>query len=534
MSESEESRFIRNTSCEKCGSSDAKAEYSNGTSYCFSCSTWTGSNGGATPTAPKVRTGSLAAYDNMDCVPLEARGINQETATKFGVRVGKLNGKIVQAFPYFRNGELIAFKAKDRDKNFSIAGEGQKLPFFGQHLWPTRGKKLIVTEGELDALSMSQVQGNKWPVVSVPNGAAAAAKVFRQNLEWLDGWDEVIIMFDMDKPGREAADACAEILRPGQAKIAELPMKDANEMLMAGKTKELMSAMWDAKEYRPDGIVSGKDLWSLVAKEDVTATVDYPFSGMNTKTRGLRQGELVTITSGSGVGKSALVRELAYHIMQQGETVGMIMLEENPRRTALGLMGLYLNKPVHISREGVTQPELREAYEKVVGTDRLYLYDHFGSTEVENMLNKVRYMSKGLGCKWIFLDHLSILVSGLEGGDERRMIDNAMTMLRTLVEETGIGLILVSHLKRPSGDTGHEEGAATSLSQLRGSHAIAQLSDIVIGLERNQQGEEPNVTTVRILKNRHTGDTGTCGKIFYDHNTGRLSEHAFVPETMGF
>jgi twinkle protein len=169
-----------------------------------------------------------------------------------------------------------------------------------------------------------------------------------------------------------------------------------------------------------------------------------------------------------------------------------------------------------------------------VGTDRLYLYDHFGSTEVENMLNKVRYMSKGLGCKWIFLDHLSILVSGLEGGDERRMIDNAMTMLRTLVEETGIGLILVSHLKRPSGDTGHEEGAATSLSQLRGSHAIAQLSDIVIGLERNQQGEEPNVTTVRILKNRHTGDTGTCGKIFYDHNTGRLSEHAFVPETMGF
>jgi twinkle protein len=137
---------------------------------------------------------------------------------------------------------------------------------------------------------------------------------------------------------------------------------------------------------------------------------------------------------------------------------------------------------------------------------------------------RVRYMAKGLGCRWVILDHVSIVVSGLETDNERKTIDEIMTKLRTLVEETGIGLILVSHLKRPQGNSGHEEGAVTSLSQLRGSHAIGQLSDMVIGLERNQQGDDPNLTTVRVLKNRWTGETGEACYLRYDRETGRLSE----------
>jgi twinkle protein len=96
-------------------------------------------------------------------------------------------------------------------------------------------------------------------------------------------------------------------------------------------------------------------------------------------------------------------------------------------------------------------------------------------------------------------------------------------MLRTFVEETKCGLLLVSHLKRPDGKS-HEEGGATSLSQLRGSHAIAQLSDMVIGLERNQQSDNPNETTIRVLKNRFSGDTGLAGTLIFNKLTGRLTE----------
>jgi twinkle protein len=133
-------------------------------------------------------------------------------------------------------------------------------------------------------------------------------------------------------------------------------------------------------------------------------------------------------------------------------------------------------------------------------------------------------MAKALDVDYIVLDHLSIVVSGLGDGDERRMIDNTMTKLRSLVEECNIGMIVVSHLKRPEGK-GHEDGAATSLAHLRGSAAIAQLSDIVLGLERNQQDPtNKNVTALRVLKNRFTGDTGLCCHLQYDKDTGRMEE----------
>jgi twinkle protein len=202
----------------------------------------------------------------------------------------------------------------------------------------------------------------------------------------------------------------------------------------------------------------------------------------------------------------------------------MIMLEESVKTTALGLMGLHLNKRLHLSTEGVSEGDLKSAFDATLGTGRVYLFDHFGSTQVDHLLSRVRILARSFDCKYIFLDHLSIVVSSMEeGGDERKLIDRTMTLLRTLVQETGIALIVVSHLKRPDGK-GHEEGAQTSLSQLRGSHAIAQLSDMVIGLERNQQGEQPNETVFRVLKNRFSGETGEAGSLFYNKDTGRLTD----------
>jgi twinkle protein len=194
----------------------------------------------------------------------------------------------------------------------------------------------------------------------------------------------------------------------------------------------------------------------------------------------------------------------------------------------LSIMSLAANKPLHLPDCEATDEEKLEAYEKTLGTSRLYLFDHFGSTSVDNIINRVRYLAKGLGCKYIFLDHISIVVSAQGAGDERKALDEIMTRLRMLVQETGIALLLVSHLRRPDGK-GHEEGTATSLSQLRGSGAIAQLSDMVLGLERNGQADDPkvrNTTHVRVLKNRFSGLTGKACDLLYDLRTGRMTEHA--------
>ncbi len=516
----DDSTFLRHVPCDNCGSSDANSLYSDGHEYCFSCQTHKKGDGTCSELPTKRSNGLISGSYQA----LSKRKLSEETARKFGYQVGEMNGKTVQIAPYFdSSGTMVAQKIRTPDKSFSILGDISTAGLFGSNLW-NGGKKLVVTEGEIDCLTVSQVQNNKWPVVSVPNGAQGALKALKKNFEYLQRFEEIIIMFDMDEPGQKAARECVELFEPGKAKVASLPFKDANETLQQGKPEAIVQAIWNAKTYRPDGILSGDELWAEVSSTEVVEAIPYPWPSLNDVTQGARKGELVTLTAGSGIGKSAVVREIAHHLLKQGQTVGLIMLEENPKRTALGLMGIELNRPLHLGREGIDDATLKTAFDTTVGSGRCYLYNHFGSSDIDNLVTRVRYLAKACGCQWIILDHLSIVVSGLGDGDERRLIDNAMTFLRTLVEETGVGMFLVSHLRRPEGDRGHEQGAKTSLSQLRGSHSIAQLSDMVVGMERDQQGKNPNVTTLRVLKNRFSGETGIAGYLLYDRETGRLSE----------
>lgn len=458
------------------------------------------------------------------------RGITEDTGKKFGYGYGSYMGQRVHVANYYdESGGLCGQKLRFANKDFKVLGKiGTAL--FGQQIWRDAGRRICITEGELDALSLSQVQANRWPVVSIPQGAQGAKRALSANLQWLEQFDSVVLMFDSDEAGAKAAAECAEIFSPNKACIAKLPMKDANDMLRAGKGAELVDAMWNAKAYRPDGIVSGDVVWDLITKEENIKSMEYPWAALQAKTHGLRQRELVTVCAGSGIGKSLVCREIAYHLIQQGERIGYIALEESVRRTALGLLSIALNKPLHI--KGFEVDEIKEPFTQLIGNDRAFFYDHFGSMDSDNLLNRIRFLNKGCGCNWVVLDHLSIVVSGLEEGDERRQIDNTMTALRSLVEETGMGMILVSHLKRPE-RRGHEDGAQTSLAQLRGSAAIAQLSDMVIGLERNQQDENSrNITTIRVLKNRFSGDTGVAGALRYEEDTGRLREiTVFDPDT---
>ncbi|CAB4124494.1 DnaB Replicative DNA helicase [uncultured Caudovirales phage] len=474
------------------------------------------------------RTGALSLEG--ECIDLPARGLREDTCRFWSYRFGDVGGKSAHIAYYLDDHRKpVAAKVRYADKSFTWLGDASQAGLYGRWLWPTGGKQVVVVEGELDALAYSQLQQNKWPVVSIQNGAQGAVKSCKKDFEWLDSFESIIFMMDMDEPGQKAAKECAELFEPGKAKIAHLPLKDVNECLIKGRGEAVIKAMWDARIFRPDGILCGEDLWDKISDDTVAASIPYPWEGLNEKTHGIRMSELVTLTAGSGTGKSAVVKELAFSLIQRGATVGMIMLEESVKSTAYGLMSLHLNKRLHISQEGVPKSDLKEAFDVTLGTGRVYLYDHFGSTKVDHLLSRIRTLAKSYDCKYIFLDHLSILVSSMEetggsgGLDERRLLDRTMTLLRTLVQETGIALFVVSHLKRPEGK-GHENGAQTSLSQLRGSHSIAQLSDMVIGLERNQQGDNPNETVLRVLKNRFSGETGEAGSLFYDKDTGRLTD----------
>jgi twinkle protein len=529
------SDFIAHEPCPSCGSRDNLGRFSDGHGYCFGCAYREfGDDSTVYNYEQRQRQFPVMNIDFIEgeIVPLTTRGITEDTCVKWDYRVGEINNQKVQIANYKDNtGAKVAQKIRFKNKDFTCRGDMKSIGLYGEHLWAGKGKRVTITEGEIDALSISQAQGNTWPVYSVPTGAGGAVGAIRKSIELLNGYEEVIFCFDNDEAGVKAARECAQVLPPGKASIAKLPLKDANEMLVNGRVKDLVNCLWQAKVFRPDGIVCGTDLWDTVNAEDAMSSVQYPYMGLNNKTLGIRRGEIVTVTAGAGIGKSQVCREIANYILEQDETIGYIALEENNKRTALGFMGLYLNKPLHLGSAEVDKEDFREAFEHTLNTGRVYLYDHWGSMDSENLLNRIRYMVQGCGCNYIILDHISIVVSGIEEGDERRTIDNLMTKLRGLTEEVNCGMILVSHLKRPQGNKGHEDGARTSMAQLRGSASIGQLSDIVIGCERDQQGEFPDRTTVRILKNRWTGETGICCALDYDKLTGRLSE---VADTSAF
>jgi len=518
----------RHLPCPDCSSSDALCINADGSTKCFSCGRYTPAEKITEPPKKKMTKKNKKEEEFIygDLLPIAPRGIHLDTCKKYGYYVGNYRGKTVHIANY-RNfdGELVGQKIRDKDKKFETTG-CIKDHFFGQHLWPNGGKKLIICEGEIDALTVSQLGSNRYPCVSIPQGTNSAKSAFKKNLKWLELFDEVVLMFDMDEPGQKAMSECVSIIPTGKAYVAKLPGKDPNALLMEGKAQDVVRAMFDAKQWSPVNIIDGADLFERISTVKKNDSVPYPFEGLNEKTKGLRKGEISLFCAGSGVGKSQVCRQIAHHLLTTTKKtkIGYIALEENIERSAQGVLGLELGKLLHLE-DFVVDDKYREAFKKTVGSGRFFLYDHWGSLNTDQLLSHMRYLVKALGVDYIVLDHISIVVSGLAEIEtsERKSIDILMTKLRTLVEECNFALILVSHLKRPEGNRGYEDGIMPNLSALRGSSSLSQLSDICVALSRNLQSED-KVTKLSVLKNRFSGETGLCSHLEYCQRTGRLTE----------
>jgi len=536
-------KFIKfHLPCPSCESSDAVSQNEDGSAKCFSCNEFFPrfdkqpdfkSNQGDNRMQDAVR--ELNAHGGV-YAKLTDRSIAKETAEKYGVKVVYDSaGQLAQhIYPMYINNELTANKIRYiRDKKFSFDVSPNGVGLFGQQLFKEGGKYLTIVEGECDAMAAYELLGSKWAVVSIIRGAASAVKDIKENLEYVESFDNVVLCFDKDKAGMEAAMKVAMILKPGKAKVVTLPngYKDANDMLIKKSYKEFTSSWWDAKVYTPSGIIRVSEKQADFLDRKRKESIPYPWKGLNDKLYGMRQGELVTLTGGTGLGKSSVTRELEHWLVKNTEdNVGIIALEEDWRRTVDGILSIEANARLYVDqeRDKFSEDTLIDMYKTMFDEDKVFIHAHFGTNEIDDIFAKLRYLIVGCDCKWVIVDHLHMLVSQIAEGDERRAIDNIMTRLRSLVEETGAGLILVSHLRRVDGNKGHENGVEVSLSHLRGSNSIGQLSDCVIALERNQQADddlESRTTKLRVLKSRYTGDVGLATSLVYDTESGRLTEY---------
>jgi len=528
--------------CPLCTSSDAVGINQNGSAKCFSCGEFMPNykqscEGKDMTTTTTTQHKQIDNVGEGNFIALTDRQISQSTAQKYGVKaVQDLKGQVVKHFyPYYNGHELSATKCRNTvTKDFFVTGTYNDTGLFGQQLFKS-GKYVTITEGECDAMAAYELLGSKWAVVSIKRGAQGAVRDIKESLEFFDDFENIIVAFDNDKAGKDAAVKVARLFKPGKARILTLPngFKDPNDMLRSNKHKDFVEAWWASKVYTPSGVINVTEQREKFHNRERKQSVPYPYEGLNKKLYGLRQGELVTLTGGTGLGKSSVTREIEHWLVKQTQdNVGIIALEEDWRRTIDGIISIEANARLYVDeeREKFSKEELDKMFDMLYDGDnknRVWVHSHFGTNDIDDIFTKLRFMIIGCDCKWVVIDHLHMLVSAVHDGDERRAIDSIMTRLRSLVEETGAGIILVSHLRRVDGNKGHENGVEVSLSHLRGSNSIGQLSDCVIALERNQQSDDPDearTTKLRVLKSRYTGDVGLAARVIYDGETGRLTE----------
>lgn len=528
---------------------DNMARYNDGHGFCYACKYYEPGDGAPIKMTIQPKEWK-PIFGQIRSMP--DRKIDEATCRKFGYQILDHPEKgEIHINTYYNAGQMVAQKYRLADtKEFKWRGASREAGLFGQELFDG-GRSVTITEGEIDAMSVYQVNGG-WPVVSLNGGVGNVEKNIKDNLEWLCRFNEIVIMFDNDEPGREAAAVAANLLPPGRCKIATLPYKDANECLTNGDSKALVQAFFNARLYSPDEIIHIRDVERDIQLDDQKIW-DFPWDDLTRGLTGQRSGEISMWVSGTGSGKSTVMREMALHHLQSGRKVGMIMLEETPDETKEDMISLMINAPVREIRAMRKLNELRRsqgkpefqltknfhqedynAAEETINSFDLILYDHRGNNAYANALARMEYMAVSLDVDVIVLDHITALAAGLlhseKGLDERQMMDVVMKDLRSLVARTGVHLDIVSQLKKTPGKS-YEEGAAISVEDLRGSGSLASVPNVIVAMERNRQDPnqfQSNCTALRVLKNRMTGKCGIMSAVHYDSTEGRLEEVDWV------
>ena len=520
------------TSCDECGSSDANEVYLDGHTHCFSCNTtvFPDEREEMNVDITDTSTTTMAAIDTYRSYPLTTRGISLEVVDYFNVKMSvDPNGKPASHFyPYTKEGRTVAYKERQLPKNFRTHGDFKGVELFGQSRC-SGTNTLVITEGELDCLSVAQAfkdyKGTIYPVVSLSSASATSTALAQR--DWINSFSSVILMLDQDEAGRKATDTIAKMIKAGKVRVAKLPEKDPNDTLVKHGWKAVMRGVWDAQPWNPAGIVVGEEVWDQFIARQAVESVPYPecLSGLNTKLKGIRQGEITLFTSGTGSGKSTVIKEIVLDLLcKTTDKVGLISLEESVGDTAEKFISMALKRNV-MDPPPLSEDEMRVGFDEVFGDERLVLLDHQGSVGDSSLIDKIEYMAL-LGCKYLVLDHITIAVSeGSEGLSGNEAVDKIMSDLLKIVKRHNIWLGLISHLRKAAGGTSFEEGKLASIDDIKGSGSIKQISFDIVAFSRNliaTNEAERNTIKFTVLKSRFTGLTGDAGSATYDGRTTRL------------
>lgn len=490
----------------------------------------------AAPTLPANFKGvpTVEEINQWPVTELEGRGISREAAEFYGVRTLYRDGKQhAHAYPVTdKDGDITGYQIRRLPKTFVMTKGTAKDVLFGQSAVGYGGQMVVVTEGADDCLAaydLFATKGKRYKVVG-----SLGTTGWKRAIEWLETFDKVMICFDQDTAGKEAAREMCETLTPGKGRIVSWKgAKDVNDLLKAQRASDFMEALSKSKPHEVGGIITGEAAWNIIKNYTKPDSIPYPeaWSEMNRKAEGLRKGEISLWTGGSSLGKTAYMRALKHHALSASNwTVADVELEERPEKTIRGLLQYAAGKALHECSED----ERRAAFESTYGTGRIYTLDHRANRKGVDMLGKFRYLHAELGVDLIFLDHVTLGVR--EFGEGNEGVDEMMEEFLTFVEQTGVHLALISHLRKtPGGTKDWDKGAVPSMSDLKGSGSLFQIAFDIVALSRDMHHPNDyirNISQLHLLKCREHGNTGAADKLYFNSETKQLEvpDKLFMPD----
>ena len=535
-----------------CGSSDALQVFEEGgkyTGFCYACETYIphpyeDKPEDYTPTVT-IQTArdvweEMKSISTLPTVALHDRKLNQESLEYFDVKVGlsEVDGEtpITHYYPYTKAGDLVAYKARHvADKSMWSVGDIKGANLFGwEQALKTGARRLFITEGELDAITLFQVlkrreKDSKYKdldpaVVSLASGAGGAVNNIAAQLADIRGtFKEVVLVFDKDEAGMAATKNVMNILPSAVAPV--LPDKDPSACLMNGKDKALANAViFRASTPKNSRVLQAADFFQEAA-EPTEWGIPWPFHALTDLTRGIRKGETIYIGAGVKMGKSEMCDTLASHLMINHDMkCFLVKPEEERKQTLKKVAGKVAGRVFH-------DPKIewdRDAYNKAVEQidHRLYVldvYQHLGW----NTLRADLAIAVQEGCEAIFIDPITNLSNGIDSGEANTLLQEIAQELAAIAKDMNIVIFIFCHLKAPLFGDSHERGGKVLSNQFAGSRAMMRSCHLMLGIEGDKDPElderEQSIRKFVVLEDRSFGSSGYV-RYYRDPNTGFFNE----------
>jgi len=558
--------FVKHVDCDKCGSSDGKAIYKDGSHYCWVCKDKSLSADYKDHLDSKKRKGKVKKVKEVEDMEVKPstkpaltkeeqqefksetstkgkgfRGIRDEFNTMFNVRYSysEETGEVIeQAYTCTQAGELVGYKIREVPKNFYSKGRtGADCELFMQFKFNRGGRYVIITEGELDALSAYQMfadynktKGDYETAVVSPTTGVNSHKQIAAQYKFFDSFEQIIVAYDSDKAGQDAVETIVKVLPKGKVKIMSMRYKDANEYLQKGEEKAFISDFYNAKAYVPVGVLPSSGLYDRILNQSSVAKIPFPpFMGElnDLFIGGMPLGHIINIAADTGIGKTTLVNEMIYYwIFNSPHMIGIVSMELDAGQYGEALLSRHIEKKLALIpsqeeklaflRSDKVKAQAQDLMLDSSGNSRFYLLDNRDGS-VDDIKDTIEELVVGCGAKVIVLDPLQDILDGL-GNEEQAEF---MKWAKGFMKSHSVTFVFINHMRKtPAGQNG-----ADSEQNIMGSSTIIKSASANILLKRDKMAEDEltrNSTEISVTKNRVCGLTGPAGSIYYDNTTHTL------------